>query len=275
MYYELSIGGSVLDNNTLSLIEEITHEDFSSGSDLLTIKIIDPDFVFIDSKMFVEEQQVTFKGGWSDESAIEFEGYISIVDVDFPEEGSPELVIHCMDNTHLMNRVEKKRTWNNKKRSDVVKEIYAEYGLSAEVDDTDEVIETITQSEVADIQFIIDLAGEEKEEFLVYVEKNKGYFVKKKVLDSPQETLSYKEGNFDIKSFSPRVNKEVKKEEVNKSEINDLKGEVETAKATNDVPREAQGDTVVSSSKKSKGSMTYDKVSEDWYSNNPQDNRTK
>lgn len=257
LYYDLSIGGKPLQIEELSLIESIKYEDVSDGSDLLTIRLVDPDFEFISSGIFVEEQTVTFNGGWTNERGIEFVGFISVIDVDFPDTGSPTLEIHCMDSTHLMNREKKKKTWDNIKHSDIASEIFASYGLSADVDDTGDKIPTVAQSDQTDIEFLISLADKQVEEYVVYVEGEKAFFKKKDILGSAQTVLKYREHPFDIASFSPRLNKEHKQEAIEHSDINSLNKEVDTAKATNDTPRDLQGKSVKTTSKKAPPKMRY------------------
>ena len=109
-YYQIYIGGQELDDFRYSMIDNVVFEDNASGSDLLTITITDPDFIFINDNIFVEEKKVKFIGGFQNNNRVMFEGYISVIDIDFPEIGSPTLTINCMDNTHLMNRVKKKKT---------------------------------------------------------------------------------------------------------------------------------------------------------------------
>ena len=257
MYYELSIGGKPLNEQRMSMIDEITVEENMTGSDMLTIIVNDPDFVFINDEIFVEEQPVAFKGGWSDNRAVEFEGYISVIDIDFPDTGSPRLMIHCMDNTHLMNRKKNKKTWNNKKASDVAKEIFMKYGFEVDIDDTGKVEETISQSNTTDIQFLIDLAQKQKDDFIVYVEGNKGFFKKIKLLQEPQTTLYYRQKPFDIKNFNPRINKEIIQEEVSHSDVNDKTKAVETATVANDAIRDVQGQPIKSASGKVESQMKY------------------
>lgn len=245
-YYEIYIGGKKLDEEYLSLISEITLEDNASGADLLTIEITDPDFKFIEDNFFIEDTPVTFKGGWMGEDFITFEGFISIIDVDFPSTGSPTLTLHCIDNSHIMNRKAKKRTWSNTTRSEVARAIFVEHGFIPVIDDISKVEESISQNNQTDIAFLVDLAKDCDEEYICYVEGNHGYFVKRKILDTPQDILEYRTGNGRLLSFRPRINKESKQEEIDKSTINAETGEVVRDIATNDTPRELQGEAIQS-----------------------------
>lgn len=245
-YYQLFIGGKELDDFRYSMIQSITFEDNASGSDLLSITITDPDFIFINDDIFLEDKKVKFIGGYSNDNRVMFEGYISVIDMDFPEIGSPSLVINCMDNTHLMNRVKKKKTWSNVTRGAVAKEIFQEYGFKAVIEDSGAKVETLNQSNETDINFLIKLAGEEVEPYLLYLEGNTGYFVKKKILDTQQATLDYRDGQMNIISFSPTINKETKQIEVRSSDVNLKDKAVDKAQANNNSDRNVSGKDVTS-----------------------------
>ena len=175
-----------------------------------------------------------------------FEGYISVIDIDFPEIGSPTLTINCMDNTHLMNRVKKKKTWNNTTRARVAREIFQEYGFKAVIEDSGTVVDSINQSNETDINFLTKLADEEVEPFLVYVEGNTGYFVKKKILEKQQAILDYRDGQMNIISFSPTINKETKQVEVRSSDVNLKDKAVDKAQANNNSARNVSGSAITS-----------------------------
>ena len=119
-YCELYIGGYKINDAWMALVQDITFEDVDNGSDLLTINMADPHLAVLNSPhLFLEEQAVKFIGGWTNNYRVMFQGYISVIDIDYPESGQPTVAIHCMDNTHLMNRTKHKKTWEKKKKSDV------------------------------------------------------------------------------------------------------------------------------------------------------------
>lgn len=257
-YYRIYIGGKELDDFRYSMIQSITFEDYATGSDLLTIEIMDPEFIFLDDDIFVEDVKIKFVGGFDNNYRTMFEGYISVIDADFPETGSPSLIIHCMDNTHLMNRVKKKRTWNNKTRAQVVSQVFQEYGFKVVIEDTGVKQESISQSNETDISFITKLAGEEIDPYLVYVEGNTGYYVRKKVLEKQQATLDYRDGLMNVISFQPRINKETKQVEVRASDVNLLDNKVDKAQANDNTSREVSGTSPQSDDRSnSKNSWVY------------------
>jgi len=84
--------------------------------------------------------------------------------------GFQTLTVEGQATSVLMNREAKTRSWSNKSRSDVVKEIAAEYGYEGaflDVEDSGEVLDTINQSAETDARFLRRLAAREEFEFFV------------------------------------------------------------------------------------------------------------
>lgn len=260
--YRIFLNGKELDDFRYSMIQSVKFEDNATGSDLLSISLEDPEFLFLNDNIFVEDVKVKFMGGYDNDMRTLFEGYIAVIGINFPETGSPTMVINCMDNTHLMNRVKKSRTWNNTTRGKVARQIFQEYGLKAVIEDSGIKEETISQGKETDIEFLIKLSGEEIDHFLVYVEGHTGFYVRKKILASPQATLDYRDGNMKIISFSPTINKETKQVEARKAEVNLLSHKVDKAQANDNTPRNVQG-TEVSSTDRSNGQSSW-KSSSAW-----------
>lgn len=207
--YKIYINKKLLDDNRMKNILDITVMDNSTGSDLLQISMCDPDLYFISDSIITEKSPITFEATYSSstgvKSSLKFEGYISIIDINFAEDGIPTMLISCMDNTYLMDAKPKKRTWEKAKRSNVASQIFKEYGFKTVIDATSKTEDSISQSNETDISFLSKLADEEG--YLVYVEGNTGYFVKKPTKLTSQATLQYKEAPYDILGFSPRITK--------------------------------------------------------------------
>lgn len=240
-YYRVFIGGVEFNEFQYSMVSEITYEDTSTGSDVLTIRLNDPDFIFLNDNFFIEDVQIKFIGGYSHNNRVMFEGWISIIDVDFPDTGSPRLTINCMDNSHVMNRVKKKRKWENTTRARIVAEIFREYGLKSVIEDSGKVEESISQNNETDINFILKLAREEIDTYLLYIEGTTGHYVKKKLVETPQYYFDYRDGKMNVINFSPRINKEVKQVESRSSDINILDKETDKGQANNNTDRDVSG----------------------------------
>lgn len=84
--------------------------------------------------------------------------------------GFQTLTVEGQATSVLMNREAKTRSWANKSRADVVREIAAEHGYEGEfldVEDTGEVLDTINQSAETDARFLRRLAAREEYEYFV------------------------------------------------------------------------------------------------------------
>lgn len=212
-FYEIYIKGKEIPKdmypNVASAKVNFTH----NGASTCTIAMNDPDMIYIEDDLIVEDVPVTVKLGFKETKYVEFKGFVSLVAIDFPEDGTPTLQISCMDSSHLMNRKTKKRTWSNKKVSDVVNEIFKSYGFKTVVDDTGEVKESIEQSDNTDHEFISKLCDEIKDYmYIYYIEGDTAYFVKRKYNQEAKERIVYKQEPYNLLSFSPKINKEDKKQ---------------------------------------------------------------
>lgn len=247
-YWKVSINGRELDQARRDCIDSIEIEELCDGSDTCTIKLNDPDFVFIEDNIFVEEATVSISMGWhGDTYRSVFSGYISALDIDFPEDGYPVMSIYCLDRSHIMNRKKKSRSWDKVTRADVVKKIAQEYGFMCEVEQgyNFETKDTISQSNSTDIEFCESLAGEERDPFMCKLIGSTLYYVKKGLLKDPTATVYYKKFPYDVVSFSPKINKETIQEEVSYSDIDTTDKTVDSATATDDTTnRDTQGEPI-------------------------------
>jgi len=165
-----------------------------------------------------------------------------------------------------MNRKKKKRSWDNVTRPEVVQKIAQEYGYKCVIQSgyTFKKEDTISQSNVTDIEFCENLAGEEREPFMCKLVGDTLYYVKKGLLQDPASTVYYKMFPYDVISFSPQINKETRQEEVAKADIVAKDKSKDSANATDsNTAREVQGEPVKTSSSPTKN-YTYDPVTRTW-----------
>lgn len=247
-YWNVTINGKELDKQRKECIESIDIVEQCDGSDTCTLVVNDPNFYFIEDNIFVEEATVSVAMGWhGDIHRVTFAGYISAIDINFPDSGFPVLSIFCLDNSHVMNRKKKKRSWDNVTNADVVKKIAQEYGFKCVVESgyTFKTEDTISQSGTSDIEFCESLADSEREPFMCKLVGDTIYYVKKGILKDPSTTVYYKKFPYDVMSFSPKINKETKQEEVSSADINTDTKKVDSATANDDsTPRDTQGEPV-------------------------------
>lgn len=152
---------------------------------------------------------ISIAAGFEDNNEELMTGYITHMKPFFGQ--NPEdayLDIWGMDASVLMDRVEVLKDWPNKKDSDIATEIFQQYGLSPDVEDTsfvhDEVQSTIIQRET-DMQFLKRLAL--RNGFECYVQGATGYFKSPAVDEESQPVLAVHYGEeTNLHGFSVNVN---------------------------------------------------------------------
>lgn len=268
--YDVWISGTKLSLTKKACINSIDIKETVEGADTATIKISDPEFLFIEDDIFLEENEIKIKLGWDNTTyRVTFNGYISAVDIDFNSDGIPQITVTCMDNTHEMNRKKKDMTFNNCTSADVVKKIVKEYGYMCVIDDDYEftVQETITQSKQTDIDFITKLASDEVYPFTARLVGDTFYYVKMGKLETPKMTLTYKKYPHEVISFSPKINKETKQVEIKGASINTSTKVISEATGTVDSDGGSASENGSSASVKSSGGYTYDPTTKKWSKN--------
>lgn len=266
-YWSVSINGKELDKQRLENIDSIDILEQCDGSDTCNLTVNDPDFYFIEDNIFIEEATIKVEMGWhGDTHRVTFAGYISAIDINFPDSGFPILDIFCLDNSHLMNRKKKKRSWDKVTSADVVKKIAQEYGFKCVIESgySFKKEDTISQSNTTDIAFCENLAKNERDQFMCKLVGDTLYYVKKGVLKDPTTTAYYKKFPYDVMSFNPKINKETRQEEVSHSDIKSSDKSIDKGVANDsNTAREVQGEPVKTSSKPAK-SYTFDPVTREW-----------
>ena len=268
--YDVWISGTKMGIDKKECINSIEIKETVDGADTATIQITDPEFLYIEDDIFLEDNTIKIKLGWSNTTYREtFEGYISAIDIDFNSNGCPKLTVTCMDKTHIMNRTKKDATFKNTTSANVVKQICKNYGYNVVVDSSYkfEVQETITQSHQTDIDFITKLANDEVYPFSARLVGNTFYYVKKGKLETPKMTLTYKKYPHEIISFSPKINKESKQVEIKSSSINTSNKSTSNTTGKVDSRSGSSSSNGSSSSKKSSGGYTYNPKTKKWTKN--------
>ena len=265
--YDVWISGTKLGMNKKSCINSISIKETVEGSDSATIQISDPEFLYIEDNIFIEDNSIKIKLGWSNTTyRVTFNGYISAIDINFDSDGIPKLTITCMDNTHVMNRKKKNETYKNCTSAEVVKKIVQGYGYSCVVDSSYSFKrqETITQSNQTDIDFITKLAGDEVYPFTARLVGNTFYYVKMGKLETPKMSLTYKKYPHEVISFTPKINKESKQVEISGASVDTSSKSVSSSTGTVKSDSGSSTKNGSSSSKSSSGGYTYNPSTKAW-----------
>ena len=265
--YDVWISGTKLGMNKKACINSISIKETVEGSDSATIQISDPEFLYIEDNIFIEDNSIKIKLGWSNTTyRVTFNGYISAIDINFDSDGIPKLTITCMDNTHVMNRKKKNETYKNCTSAEVVKKIVQGYGYSCVVDSSYSFKrqETITQSNQTDIDFITKLAGDEVYPFTARLVGNTFYYVKMGKLETPKMSLTYKKYPHEVISFTPKINKESKQVEISGASVDTSSKSVSSSTGTVKSDSGSSTKNGSYSSKSSSGGYTYNPSTKKW-----------
>ena len=235
--YDVWISGTKLDMTKKECISSIDIKETVEGSDVATIKINDPEFTYLEDDIFVQDNKIKIKFGFTHSTyRVTFNGYISTIDASFPETGIPVLTVTCMDNTHKMNRKKNSNTFKNCTSAEVVKKIVTKYGFKCVIDSSYKFSkeETITQSNQTDIDFIQKLAGDEVYPFTARLVGNTFYYVRKGKLSKSLLTLNYMQYPNEVISIDAKLNKETIKKEVKSSKVDTSSKKVTTSTSKKD-----------------------------------------
>lgn len=146
-------------------VTSFTYEDDEKKADKLVLEIDCYTLEEIDSGRWIEGQTVEVSWGYPENMAPVRSCVIKKVSA-----SRRTIKIESHDQAVLMDRDQKSRTFDNMKRSDVVKAIAEENGFGAErqfIQDTEIVLDTITQGRLSDAQFLRHLANREGFEYFV------------------------------------------------------------------------------------------------------------
>lgn len=263
--YNVWINGMKLDTNKKQCIQSIDIIETDDGADSATITISDPEFLYIEDNIFLEDSKIKVEFGWDMSTyRSSFQGYISAIDINFGSDGIPVLTLTCMDNTHRMNRKKKNNTYKNCTSAEIVRKIVTSYGYKC-ITDRDYKFtrkETYTQSNQTDIDFITKLAGDEVYPFTARLVGDTFYYVRIGKLKTPKMTLTYQKYPHEIISFNPKINKETKQVEIENSSITTTDKKVYTT--TGKTNTKKGNSSTNSSNNKSNNRYTYNPNTKTW-----------
>ena len=249
-WYSLTINGSQVNDEVKRRITDITLEVKEKGSATLSFTMIDNNLEYLTKEYLQKDAKVSFKCAWYDSRTeyYSFVGYISVVDVDYGS--TVKLKITCMDESYPMSKEDRTRTWENVKVSEVAKEIFQSYGLTAHIDDTEYTEDSISQSNQNDANFMNSLTEKVTHKvFIWYVDGKDGYFVERKMPSKGGKELGFKTGNNQILSFSPRLKKGKLKIKKTSSDVDASTGAT-TASTTESSISASSGSSTVTTGKK-------------------------
>lgn len=196
----------------------------------------DGTWTYLDDERFSLWSEVAIEAGFDGETEQIVSGLITHLRPSFPEDqGACVLDVWGLDKSVLLDREEKLKDWPSRKDSDIASEIFGQYGLAADVEDTsvvhDEAVSTIIQRET-DMQFLRRLAA--RNGYECYVDGETGCFKRPATADSPQPLLSVHFGDeTSVRQFGIEMNA-LEPADVAMSQMDRTSKEVLDAQSTQD-----------------------------------------
>lgn len=236
--FELWINGKELTEEQYNLVEEIVYESYDTGSDLATITFNDPNLILINDKTFIKGSKVYLGGGWKSDIVTWMDGYISLVDINFPEQGYPILSVTCMDESYLLNRLNVKATYGDITFSALANIVAVRHKMKVQGKPTKTIHESVSQADETDITLLTRIA--DKEDLKVKVKNGVIIWEDKFSAIEVQDDFYWKESPYNLKSFTPRIVIADKKDAINKSDVTDNKT-VDSGTADNTTGRNQLG----------------------------------
>lgn len=145
-------------------ITSIAYDDDERRADKLTLMVNNFDLKAFDDPAWKKGNRLIVSWGYAGRMTLAREAIITSV------KGFTMLTVEASAESVLMNTTTKCRTFENVRRSDVVRQIAEENGYAADatiIDDTEEIHEVISQYGITDAQFINRLSRREGFEFYV------------------------------------------------------------------------------------------------------------
>jgi phage protein D len=216
--YTLTIGGTPAQEALISSVQTLQIEDHSEMADLLRIKLtigVRPDgsgWTMLDDDLFPRLAKIDVKGKIANTTETLISAYVIETSVNFSTQpGQTVLSVVAMDPSVLMNLEEKVRPWPDMSDSDIASAIFAEYGFTAKVKDSQPARsdnEHRTMQRGTDIQFLQQLS--KRNGYECYVETSptgeiEGHFHPPATDQKPQGVLTVNMGqDTNVSAFTVR-----------------------------------------------------------------------
>lgn len=195
----IKVGGADLDEKTIKSIFEVVVDSTLSLPNMVTLRAYDPDLELIDSNTFPLGGEIQVDSFDQRRAAVTiFKGEITALEPEFNVDGAV-LSVRGYDKSHRLNRETKTKAYVNSKDSDIVRQLVGSAGLTARIDETNQVHEHIYQDNQTDFEFIQMLARRNGRE--VQVDGNTLHFRKP---STSGNTITLKWGET-LVNFRPRL----------------------------------------------------------------------
>jgi phage protein D len=169
-----------------SRILSLSYEDDESKADKLVLSVDNFDLSNFDAPIWKTGNHVEVSWGYPGNMSPIRQMKIQSV------KGSIMLAVECLDEQVVMSKVQKTRAFERMSRSQVARQIAGEYGYGEaliHVDDTEEILEQVTQARMTDATLLRDMAKREGFEF--YVDFDGFHWHPRRLGQAPHRKFTY------------------------------------------------------------------------------------
>lgn len=203
-YFSIKINQKTVPNDMLQYVASIDVEDAGAKASVAKIEVFDRKQVWINDKGIVKGTLIEVIAGTRTKKKQIFTGRIQTVEPSYPADGVPVTTITAMDGGLDKMNKKRTRTFKNKKISDVMKTMFKEGGVVAEVQDSKKVISRITQKNETNAQFIE--RHRKKLKWNKFKELNGHYYVGSRSQPKTKVgEIGYATGKREVMEYTPAV----------------------------------------------------------------------
>jgi phage protein D len=202
-YLNIKIGSQDAAASVAGDLIECVVENSLHIPDACILRLLDDEYVYIDSDLFKEGTRIQISTGWEGISTLTpiFDGEIVGIELDLLTSGKPRISVRAYSRGHRLHRGRQTKSFVQMTDSDIVNQIGQAAGFTVSSDATTEVHDWVLQNNQTDWEFLSLLA--QRNGYRLYVQNQKDLHFSK-VVDTPQTTVTLAWGE-DLFSFHPRT----------------------------------------------------------------------
>ena len=157
----VEIDGKELPEDISSHVERFVYDDDDEKMDELRLSIADSDMTFIDNEQLQEGKEVKARWGYLGNMSETRTFTIKEINYSFGQDRVARMEITALDKGHKLTGRAARTCWNNKKITDVVKDIASKHNLTPNIDIPEDIqLEFISQGGKSDWIFLKELAND-------------------------------------------------------------------------------------------------------------------
>jgi phage protein D len=201
-HFHVEVDGKFLSDEDREDILDITVENSLHLPDMLTIRLADPKFTWLDRDVFKIGARVTVYSGYDTGKWERIcSGEVTALEMDLNALVTPSVLVRAYDRSHRLQKGRTSRSFTKMKDSDIVKKVAQEMGLPCEAENSGQTHEYVFQNNQTNWEFLQERARRIGYECFV-ADDGKLYFRKPK--NGKAEVVAIEWG-VNLRSYRPKL----------------------------------------------------------------------